>query len=192
MTKKSKIKHNKQDQVLKEKSPTLPTNIPRRRFLWRCLLFLGKILGSVGVAVSIFSFVFSRVTILPFNYVIIKTNPFYTPFVISNGGNLPIYNIHFTCLSRNITLKGDNRFINITFEMANISIPQLNPNESSSVEFKRIFNPEAPIISADIDVIIKYQVYLIHITKTFSQGFQTVNTANGEIVWLPVAQTRKP
>ena len=79
----------------------------------------------------------------------VKSNPFYTPFILVNSGYLRLVDINYVCKLVDVRLPR----ITITNSqvITNIYINKLHVSESMSIEFKNVVNPEVNINNSIID-----------------------------------------
>ena len=189
-------KERKQSQAEHKRSqrdqfPTSPQKMSFIQSLWSIILLLLKLIGILAAIVSLYSFTFTRISVRP-SVTVIKTNPFYTPFIIINDGYLPISNVKFSCFLRHVNASGGNKSIpKETQSIGNIFVPKLYAGQSASMSYKFIINPEATIISAEIDVIVTYKSLLMPFTSSYSQGFKAIHNLNGELIWTPIPPSEK-
>lgn len=154
---------------------------------WQWIVGLSALATLAGFAFV----VYPRLTVSP-GQTILPSNPFYTPFTLTNGGYLPIENIDFVCGLREVTLKDSTNpdIANIGMSIANTSIAKLSASETTSIEFDRIFSKGTPIASADIEVMVTYKPFLLPIRMEYSQRFKTRLNHLQELQWIPVAKSK--
>ena len=191
MAKKRRSKPHREKKASRGKQAKKPLQKSLNRSIWSRLRSGYKGIVAISVLVSLIGFVFlvyPRLTITP-GITVVKLNPFYTPFVLSNDGYLPIKEIEFTCGLGGVTLRNNKQptFSNFGVQIANTGISSLSASESTSIEFNRIFNQEMPIASADIEVLVSYKPFLVPFRLSKSQRFKTMLNYNGELVWTPAA-----
>jgi hypothetical protein len=187
-----KAKRKRKEQRQRQQHPKQP----RMRFpiesVWKAISKGYRGLGVFSVFLSLLGFAFliyPRLSVSP-GATIMKTNPFYTPFILKNDGYLPVSDIQFLCLMKSATLSGspNPNFKNIGVQLAKTEVVKLGDNKSSSIDFARIFNKEASFSSAQIDVVVTYQPFLIPFKRREIQTFKTKENYNGELIWSPVAE----
>ncbi len=191
MSKKKRSKSRRKKTSSKGKQTGKPLQKSTNRSIWSWFRDGYKGIVVISVLVSLIGFVFlvyPRLTIAP-GTTAVKLNPFYTPFILSNDGYLPIREIEFTCGLGGVTLRNSKQptFKNFGVQIADTGIPSLNASESTSIEFNRIFNQKMPIASANIEVFVSYKPFLVPFRISKSQGFKTMLNYNGELVWIPAA-----
>jgi hypothetical protein len=160
--------------------------------LWQAISkgYRGLVVTSVFLSLFGFAFlVYPRLSIGP-GATIMKSNPFYTPFILKNDGYLPVSDLQFVCFMKSATLAGSAKpnITNIGIQLAKTEVAKLGANKSASIDFARIFNKEASFSSAQIDVVVTYRPFLIPFKRSEIQTFKTKENYNGELIWSPVAE----
>jgi len=117
------------------------------------------------------------------------SQPFTTPFTISNEGYLPIHDVTFRCRIRRAQAE-DGAAI-IAYEKGisptGFAVPLITPGEKSTVACPFPFEFNAPFAGADFDFVVVFRPdwLLWHQEKSFRFG--TTKTKEGQLIWLPRA-----
>jgi len=111
--------------------------------------------------------------------------PFSSPFIISNDGSLPIHDVTFRCVLRNVEDEGHGRVVAPKGITSGHAIIQIDPGEKSTVACPFPFTFRSPLISADIEVVVKYRQDFVfwHSEKPFRFGL--AKDKNGQFNWFP-------
>jgi hypothetical protein len=154
---------------------------------WQSIVALSALATLAGLAFV----VYPRLTVGP-GQTVLPSNPFHTPFILTNAGYLPIENIDFICGVREVIFKGSTKpnMENVHMNIANRNIPKLSASETTSIEFDRFFSKDTPIASADIEVLVTYRPFLLPIRMEYSQRFKTRLNHLQEFQWIPIAKSK--
>lgn len=163
-----------------------PQEQPRRRWFLPSLSRGWKIFGGVVLllsAVALFLQLAPRVTVSPAPS-LDPSKPFNNPFVISNEGYLPIYDVTFRCRIREVRDEGNARII-APRGTSDMSVrPTLRVTEKSTIVCPFPFNFEHPLVGADIEIIVEYRPAFLFWRSEQSFRFGTAKNAEGNLIWF--------
>ncbi|MDQ3749668.1 MAG: hypothetical protein M3367_11780 [Acidobacteriota bacterium] len=164
------------------------------KFVWasikRTSLLVWTIIAGISVIVGIIGGVqlSPRVSVSS-NESLDPSTPFSSPFIVSNEGLLPIYDVEFQCdiknveAMNNINLGGFN-----TVGTAKI-IPIINPAGKETTQCAQgLFAPTSgQFENADVSIVVSYRVYWIPLSQTRKFRFVTRKDKSGQLHWFPKA-----
>lgn len=138
------IKRNWQNSFLKIKTWSLRT--------WTLIVSIGTIIGFV----SSLMFFASRITVSSLNS-LDPSDPFSTPFSISNDGAFSIYNVEFRCHFKDVSFPRGGGFKGFSVQDDSPPIAVIEAGEKATTKCV-IFAPNISIGSqGDIYVVVSYQ-----------------------------------
>jgi hypothetical protein len=192
-------KHGSNQKSLKKKKQRLSSQSTKslsrkstKQSSWGNLHSSYKIIIEVIGALSVIGgLIYPRLTIDPASTAE-KHNPFYAPFVLKNDGYLPIREIEFAYDLGQVTLQGRSHPLiknSLIDSGADISIPYLRANKSTTIQLQVINNRDAPIESATINVHVSYKPTLFWFRFNETQQFKTYLNSQGELIWIPADGT---
>jgi hypothetical protein len=120
-------------------------------------------------------------------------DPFQTPFVLSNDGNLPLKDITYSLILEKVNLappdekvKGPKlNFNDSTLKSGAFTIPSIGANKTSVISLKKAFKmPPNYVRSATIKIALSYKSSIIPHTFNDSIRFKVDTKTNGEYVWF--------
>jgi hypothetical protein len=166
MSRKSRHKpHNQRNISLLQQPEHLKTDAARSNhpILQSGLDFLAIVLGIIGILLWLPSFA-PHVQVHSWGAVVPLTDLFSVPFTVTNAGLLPLHRVGYSCLLFNVRRK-DNRLIN-KIALSKFEYFTYNLRNTDSFDFVcpidnlRGLNVSG-FISADIDIIITFQIPLL-------------------------------
>ena len=148
------------------------------------------ILTTLSILVSIASFILSFLPDITVNPEprLDPNDPFWTPFVISNGGYTSIHDVFYYCKLRQATNSVAGKVIAYDkgVRPIRLPLPSIEPGESTAVglPFSWISQDE-PIISADFDFVLKYRPSYYPFKREKSFRSATATSQEKGLIWLP-------
>jgi hypothetical protein len=163
-------------------APPPPTKSPTRSVL----KWVGKLLASFGFILGVVTGYLSLVPRISVEQpeLLDISNPFSTPFILSNDGPLGLNDVDFSCGLNQIentlhTKVHDSRVTGIA------RIIRMEPGEKASVPCEFPFGPGPPLISADITMIVKFRPDFVFQRKSRYFRFMTAAAKDGTLRWFP-------
>ena len=155
--------------------------------------FWKKVLSTIVIAsafASILSFLLSflpQVSVHP-EGPLIQSDPFSTPFVITNSGLTKIYQVDFTCRLRHATNEkgGKIKAFEKGVRPTGFGITEIGPGESATTGLPFTWIG-GTIVSADFDFVLEYRPSYYPLKKKSTFRFATARQQDGTFVWLPRA-----
>jgi len=184
MTRKQKRKKNKPRPAGRSspsKSVKRPTGFYKwLRSSWKLLAGFGTL---IGIVVALYG-LSARVAV-SCDSPIDPNKPFSSPFTVENRGILPIYEVHFACVLKNVKWQ-DGGVVNIRTRTDAEPIKQISAGEATTT-FCKFLPYKATIESGDIEVEVKYRPAYLFWSKSSSFRFGTVKESRGALRWVPKA-----
>jgi hypothetical protein len=142
----------------------------------------------LGLATGYLSLV-SRVGVSPATSLDLR-DPFSTPFVLSNDGQVGINNIDFTCKLLSVKTK-TLVFDNLDFSSSS-QISAMEPGEKSSVTcaFRRAFEMSEPVVSADIVISATFRPDYVPWSVKRELRFVAARDVTDILHWFPQPYSR--
>jgi len=161
--------------------------------------FVKKIIGShffwliLSIAIGGFLFLdYPRVWVYP-DKTLSPNDPFQGPFILKNGGYLPIHDVHYSLSLEKVDFGQGNTLQHAYSGINEIRIPRLAPNRSSSISLNPfidllrqsfgIFLPPKSVTSAEICIDLSYRSYLIPYNFADRIRFRAATNSRGEYAW---------
>jgi len=115
-------------------------------------------------------------------------NPFPVRFVITNQSELPIKNILFTYVIKNVNYgRSDIDVSNNKVASTTIPIARLSPLERTSTECNFPIALPFPIVGADMEVSVSYSPLLYLSNQQRVQRYVAIRDVSGSFNWMPKA-----
>jgi hypothetical protein len=149
-----------------------------KRF-WGAFVALGVILGVLSVLHSYGA----RISVFPYS-TLVPNDPFATPFIISNDGLLPVYNVQVT---ENLIYVEDAHGMRATnVQMGGIgNLGSLSSGRKTAISHYRYLPFATPFKSASIAEIVSYRAFLSFKRSDVTYKFIMVRNVSGECLWIP-------
>jgi hypothetical protein len=162
----------------------------KRKYASLLLKFFYGALALVASVAGIDAYVASRISVSS-SEALNPSDPFSTPFVISNDGYLPIKETLFSCGFRNVSYTA----VDIDFskgvesQYAAPPIPTIGGGEKTTAW---CFNPTetgmfGDIEQAEVDIVIRYRPAWLPWGQEKRARFLAVSGKDGKLYWLPKA-----
>ena len=114
---------------------------------------------------------------------------FTTPFTLSNEGFLSIMSVNIFCAIREAKFEGDREIIGTEDYRSRFTTPdhaaaELKPDEKYTFSCAFLFNEDAPLIKADIAIIISYRPAWVPWRQEKVSRFVTKKSSDGRLHWF--------
>lgn len=178
---KNKKPQNRKERRRKLQAAEQATKESNRR--GRPSIIIGILSILIGLIAFLF-FVYPRLSIEPGESLDLH-KPFETPFIIKNGGYWPLVDVNYEMTIDKMEDINQHRFINTGSGGIARTIPQLRPNEGSTIFINiAVSTPSDSIKYVELHINVTYKPYLIPFTFTENKRFKTNRKSNGEYVWF--------
>lgn len=151
------------------------------------------ILGTIGLLSAVLGIVSGWVALVPHVSVaqtqpLNLTDPFSTPFIVSNDGPLAIRSVRFECYSFSIEtqIAPKSGINNVGFIPVDINYDKMNPGERATVPCQFPITMEDPLQSADIALIVTFKISFLPLFYTHNEfRFQAQRAGDKNLYWFP-------
>jgi len=164
------------------------------RWLWKATIFFGFWLGILSGYISLLP----KISVVQ-NEQLDPSDPFSSPFIVSNDGPLPIENVRFRCGIGSVSYYGKVRVkgaenYGSSFMFApdahgnlpvqNFGSPEMNPGERSTIPSCNYPLPK-DVSDADIGIVLEFRIGYTPFPSTRTFRFHTLPDANHGFHWYP-------
>jgi hypothetical protein len=197
MKRKRKLKSRKGHRKSHWPQPSNKARKKLRGFItssWSIIVGISVLMTIIGTI-----YAFSTRVSISSDVTLDPSDPFRTPFVISNDSYLPISDVTFSCKASNIQ---PNEFVDAFPPDQEGRVPRLGewslkpgpryvadylqPNEKRSFECLSIIGLlKHPITNASVEIFITYRPLWILWKQERQFKFDTQRNKDGQLVWLP-------
>lgn len=180
MGKRNKQKRRKRSKKLK------PLRRQETKRWWSAIPIGWRVFLGVGVFLGFWSAFFSLLPSIsvspstPSNPSAVMT----TSFTLSNDGYLSLVDVKIVCGVNSINFRGGGGIQGIGFTTPRLAANKLEPNEKYTFSCEFILNEDAPIVSADIVILVSYQPSFLFWRQTSKHRFITHRTSGGRLRWF--------
>ena len=158
----------------------------RSRFVSTCKI-LGGALTLVSVLLTALSYV-PKPTVAS-SAALNPADPLSTPFVISNNGSLPMHDVSFRCVIRNLESESHGRFVAPAGAIpTDFVIRTMHSGESATVGCPfQWMKLTTPLAAGDIEIVVVYRPDWWPWRREKPFRFATARYSDGTLHWLPRA-----
>jgi len=182
---KTKPRKRKKDKKPKPQPQKTKENLlrPAKQMLEVVLI----VLAIVGFGITVLT-VFPRISVSNLEAIDVL-DPFSTPFLISNDGYLPLYNVEFLVAIRRLERIGGGGITGTDdfqskFTTPDFSAPIFRPTEKFSLYAGRIVKAHNSVSFADIAIVIEFRPMLWPFRRSSQFRFVTQKGADGKLYWM--------
>ena len=145
------------------------------------ILWVSALLGIVSGWVALVPHV-SVTQTQPLNL----TDPFSTPFTVSNDGPLAIRDVQFECYSFSVRTQYSEVGPKLGFVPMDVYYARMKPGERATVPCRFPFTMQDPLQSADIALIVTFKIDFLPLFYTHSEfRFQALRAGDKNLYWFP-------
>ena len=155
----------------------------------RCISVSWRWVGVIAIILTVVTSFYSfsaRVAVHP-ELPLSPQKPFSAPFRIENRGCLPIYNVLYSCIIRQVTWKNGG-VSNIRTRVLADPIERIDAGKSDTTFFRSL-PYRTKIESADIEAEVQYRPAYLPWSKTSPFRFVTVTQNDGTFRWVSKARS---
>lgn len=145
--------------------------------------------GLVASAVGVESYFAARPQVA-FSSLLDPSDPFSAPFTITNTGTISsMNNVTFRCVIRKVQDESGGGVVVAPAGITptGLNIPEIGPGETSTNGCPFPFELSAPVVAADLEIIVKYRPDWIPWEREKSFRFGVVKNKDGQMTWMPRA-----
>lgn len=164
---------------------------PRQYIILKILKVLGAAVSLIAMSLGIASGYLSllpRISVTqtePLNV----TDPFASPFIVSNDGPMGINGVEFYCVLVHVRTRKGFSFDGITTELTALNQKHMEPGERVSVpcSFRQFFGftTENPVIGAEIIVGVTFRPDFVWVHKNRQFRFVAMADSHSDVRWYP-------
>lgn len=152
------------------------------------------ILGTIGLLSAVLGIVSGWVALVPHvsatqTQPLNLSDPFSTPFIVSNDGPLAIRDVNFECYSFSIRTQGPppSEIKNIGFVPMDASLLRMKPGERATVPCFFPITSDDPLQSADVVLLVRFKIAFIPWLPCCENDyrFQTSRAGDKNLYWFP-------
>lgn len=159
----------------------------RRRRRKLVAAFLLTALGVFGSLATLYVFFLPRLAVGPSSS-LSPSSPFATPFVLTNDGYLPIYDVDFSCVPYSIARStGELRFENVEMIGPTPHPRVVESGEKVTTTCYVMFDFESGTDSADVSILVRYKPFGIPWRQEKRFRFAAMRDSSGNPHWFPKA-----
>jgi hypothetical protein len=149
-------------------------------WIGRTILWVSAVLGIASGYVALIPHV-SVSQSQPLNI----SDPFSTPFIVTNEGPLGIRDVHFECYPFSIKTKNANEITGIGFVPLDLHPERMNPGERATVPCYFPITMD-PLQSADVALIVTFKVAFVPLLNFENDyRFQALRAGDKNLYWFP-------
>lgn len=141
------------------------------------------VLGIFGTFLGIYAFWVPRLSIATQSS-LDPNNPLATPFVVSNNGYLPVFNVDFICGIGHLDFANGSRFEEFGMTTTEMHEDRIGTDEQATVRCDWMVKG-SPITDGDISIIVKFEPFMFPKQRDKSFRFVSVRNSSGNLQWIP-------
>ncbi|HEV8157567.1 MAG TPA: hypothetical protein VGP58_00940 [Pyrinomonadaceae bacterium] len=164
------------------------------KFIWS-LIKRTSVLGKAAiVSISVIFGIIAVVQLSPrvsvfSNESLDPLTPFSSPFIVSNDGFFPIYDVKFQCDLTNVGATNNIKISDFSTQENANTISVIKPADKETTQCARgLFAPASgQFEKADVSIVLSFQAYWIPSSQTKKFRFVTQKDKSGQLHWFPKA-----
>jgi hypothetical protein len=112
------------------------------------------------------------------------SNPFSSPFIVSNNMIVPLFGVTIACKYHDVELEGGGTFDN-TAAGSEETFSMMAPHQKTTAPCPKEINMSAPLKSGTVTIAVSYSPFLWPFKTSTIRHFKTEMAADKKTIWLP-------